>query len=178
MRILLAVAVLSICVTSAIGDEHNITRLTTNILEQASTLMEKAANAQDSVTVLAYLASNAVINVSFPQYPELQSMEFSKSTYAVHLADTWTKFRDVSIQRLKTEYKIADDGQSATAISTFRQSATLKATGHAITTSGKQVSVISLTDGVPQVARIDVTLLYEQVSKKMNADYCRQRAKV
>lgn len=159
MRILLAVAVLSLCVQSAISGEQ-ITRLTTNILEQASTLMEEAANAQDSVTVLAYLASNAVINVSFPQYPEMQPMVLSKRTYAVHLADTWTRFRDVSIQRLKTEYKIADDGQSATATSTFRQTATLK-DGNTFTSSGNQVITIRLIDGVPKTTRIDVTISYE-----------------
>lgn len=161
MRNLLTIALLSLCVTSAFSGEKQVTRLTTNILEQASVLMEEAGNKQDSDTLLSYLASNAVITVSFPENPEYQTIVLSKQTYATFLAEGWARTRDASIQRLKTEYKLSIDGQSATSISTFRQTATEKATGQTFTSSGKQVAAIRLTDGIPTTTKVDVTISYK-----------------
>lgn len=160
MKKLFAVALLSLCVTSAFSGEEQITRLTTNMLEQATIQMEEAGNNQDLKTLLAYLASDVVITVSFPKHPELRKLVFSKQTYATHLTEGWAITRDASIQRLKTEYKISADGKSATATSTFRQKATDKATGQTFTSSGKQVGVIELTDGIPKTTKIDATLSY------------------
>lgn len=160
-RTLLIIAIFSLSVTSAFSGEALHVSLTTNILEQTSVRLDKAGNAQDSDTLLTYLASNAVITVSFPENPEIKRIVFSKETYATHLAHIRSRTRDVSIRRLTTEFKIAADGQSATATSMFRQTATDKDTGQTFASTGKQVSEIRLIDGVPKATKIDATLTYE-----------------
>ena len=162
MKSLLAVAMLSVCTSRAFsGGEVEHPRLTTNVLEQVSQALEKAGNTQNLEGLLAHLASNVVITVSFPQNPEYPRMTFSKDTYADHLKETWTKTRDVSIRRLTTEFEIAADGQTATATATFRQTATVKDTGQTFTSTGKQISRIALVDGIPNATRIDVTISYK-----------------
>ena len=132
--------------------------ITTNMLERASAALDKAGNAQDLEGLLAYLASNVVITVSFPRNPDYPQMVFSKHTYADHLKETWAKTRDVSVQRMTTEYEIAADGQSATATATFRQTATVKDTGQTFTSTGKQVSTVKLIQGMPKATRIAMTV--------------------
>jgi murein DD-endopeptidase MepM/ murein hydrolase activator NlpD len=141
--------------------------LTESWLEQVSVAVDKAGDAQDLDTLLAHIASEAVISTSFPANSGIPRMVFSKDTYATHLADTWSKTRDVSTQRLKTEYRIATNGQSATVISTLRQTATIREAGVTFTSTGKQVSEVRLIDGTPKATKIDVTISKSDLKERM-----------
>ena len=160
MRTLLATLIICTLTASAFGAEGEYTRLTTNILEQTSVLMDKAGNSQDTATLLAHMASNIVVTVTFPKNPEIPRMAFSKSEYAQYLRQSLTRIKRITIRRLSTEYEIADDGQSATATSTFRQTASLADTGQTFISEGVQVSEIKLIKGIPQATRIDATMSY------------------
>lgn len=161
MRSFLVACIFAVLTVSAFGGEAHHTRLTTNMLEQTSVQLDKAGNAQDSVTLLAHMASNVVVTVSFPRNPEIPKMVFSKDRYAQHLRHTWARTKNVTIRRLSTKYEITDDGQSATATSMFRQTATLADTGQTFTSEGTQVSEIQLIEGIPQATRINVTVSYK-----------------
>ncbi len=161
MRSLLAACIFAVLTASAFAGDTQHSRLTTNMLEQTSLLMDKAGNSQDSATLLAHMASNAVVSVTFPKNPEIPKMTFSKDEYAKHLRQTWAITKNVTIRRLSTQYQIADDGQSATATSTFRQTATLVDTGQTFVSEGRQIAEVHLIEGVAQARRIDVTISYK-----------------
>jgi ketosteroid isomerase-like protein len=160
VKILLAATILCASTLSVFSEDILYSRLTTNVLERTSEQLDKAGNAQDVDTLLAHLASNVVINVSFPENPEIQRMVFSRDTYARHLADGWSKTANVTIRHLNTEYKIAEDGQSATAVSTFVQTGTVKETGKTFTSTGRQTVNIRLINGIPAATRIDMTMSF------------------
>jgi hypothetical protein len=146
---------------SAFGQEPAHRRLTTNLLEHVSTILDKASNAQDVDTLLAHLASNVAIRVTFPKNPEIPGMTFTKESYADHLREGWTKVDNMTIRRLKTQYEIGADGRTATAISTFEQTARLKDTGRVIVSVGEERCAINLIDGVPKATSIDVTMEFK-----------------
>jgi ketosteroid isomerase-like protein len=161
MRFVLTACIGAALTATAFGDEAQQTRLTTNMLEKTSLVLDKAGNSQDAATLLAHMASNVVVVVTFPQNPEFPKMTFSKDEYAQHLRQTWARTKNVTIRRTSTKYDIADDGQSATATSTFRQTATLTGTGQTFVSESRQVSEIKLIEGVAQATRIDVTVSYK-----------------
>ncbi len=74
---------------------------------------------------------------------------------------TWAKTKNVTTGRLSTQYEIADDGQSATATSAFRQTATLADTGQTFVSEGREISEIKLIDGRAQATRVDVTISFK-----------------
>jgi hypothetical protein len=166
MKVLLIVAVLCIPVSWAFGKDLPLSRLTTNVLERTSEVLEKAANDKDLNTVLAHLASNVVISVSFPKNPNIPPLVFSKDTYTKHLEETWTRTPNALILRLKTEHTIAENGKSGTTTSTFRQTVTVKNAGQTLTSNGKQVCSMKLINGIPKATRIDVTISYALDSNK------------
>ena len=161
MRTLLATLIICALTASAFGADGEYTRLTTNMLEKTSVVLDRAGNSRDSKTLLAHLASNVVITVSFPEHPEVPEMTFTKQTYAEHIKKSWANAKAFSSHRIKTAYEIAPSGQSATATATFRQSVTMKDTGRVLTTVGQQVSTIELIDGVPQARRIDTSVTFK-----------------
>lgn len=161
MRSLMAACLFAALAASGFAADGPPTRLTTNLLEQTSLLLDKAGNSQDSATLLAHMASNVVVVVTFPKNPEIPQMTFSKEEYAQHLRQAWAETKNVIIRRLSTQYEIADDGQSAIATSTYRQAATLVDTGQTFVSEGRQISVINLIAGVAQATRIDMTISYE-----------------
>jgi hypothetical protein len=163
MRTTLAtISIIVACVTlTAKGSEGRHTHLTTNILAQTSAATEKAANNQNSEVLLHHMVSNVVISISFPENPEYPAVTFTKAEYAEHLRYTWSSARDFSCQTLSTTYNIAPDGQSATATSSFSQSATLTATGQTFNSIAQQVATIELIDGIPMATRIKSTVIFK-----------------
>ena len=160
-RALLVACVFAAMGTNALAEGALPLRLTTNMLEQTSVALDKAGNTQDSKTLLAHMASNVIVSVTFPNNAEIPKMTFSKDEYAQHLRETWARTKNVTVRRLNTQYVIAEDSQSATATSTFRQTATLTDNGQVFVSEGTQVSKIKLIGGVPQVTRIDVAIFYK-----------------
>lgn len=143
---------------SAFGQETAHKRLTTNLLEHVSTILDNANNAQDVDTLLAHLASNVAIRVTFPKNPEMPGMAFTKESYAHHLREGWTKVENMTIRHLKRQYEIGADGRTATVICTFEQTARFKDTGRVIVSVGEERCVINLIDGIPKATSIDVTM--------------------
>lgn len=139
-------------------------RLTESWLDQVSTTLDKATSDQDTATLLAHLASNAVIKVTFPEDPQIPSLSFSRDTYATHLRESWPKTDSIAIRRLSTIYDISPDGLSATATSVFRQTTRMKGADRDIVSMGRQVALIHLIDGVPKARRIDVTVTFKRDS--------------
>jgi hypothetical protein len=137
-------------------------RLTEFWLEQVSTALDKAGLDQDTESLLGYVASNVVVEVSFPKNPRMPSLSFSRETYATHLRESWPRTDSVRIQRLSTHYDISPDGQSATATSVFRQTTRMKGSDRDIVSTGKQVSTINLIDGIPKATRIEVTVTFKK----------------
>jgi hypothetical protein len=145
--------------TQAFADP--VTRLTTNLLERITTESESASNAKDSVTLLSHLASNVVINVSFPRNPEIPSLRFTKQTYEANLQDGWTQMETFTVRRLTTQYDVAADGQSALVTATLLQNGTVRATGQTVTSVAKGVTTVRLVDGRPLAVKVDVTVTFK-----------------
>ena len=158
MKVLLLIAALCVSASWASGEDLRHTRLTTDLLERTYKVIEKADNDQDWDTILAYLASNVIMTVSFPDNPNITPIMFSKDTYAKYLDEISAQFKDVSSNYLITGCTITDNGQSGIVTSTYRQKATLKDTGRTITSHGKQIDHFTLINGFPKATKIDVTI--------------------
>lgn len=139
-------------------------RLTTNLLEQTSEALLAAREARDAETVLAHVASNAVIAVIFPDDPECPKVTLNKEEYAGIIRDAYARTTkvDVSSQRLGRKYVIAPDGQSATVETTTQETITNEETGQTVTSTKKQVSTVMLIDGIPKAVRIEATISQRQ----------------
>jgi hypothetical protein len=137
-------------------------RLTEFWLEQVSTALERATFEKDTETLLAHLASNVVVEVSFPKNPRMPSFSFTRETYATHLRESWPRTDSVGIQRLSTHYDISPDGQSAMATSVFRQTTRMKGSDRDIVSTCKEVSTINLVDGIPKATRSEVTITFKK----------------
>ena len=135
--------------------------MTESWLEQIAADSEIAINTGDLDFILSHLANNAVLTMSFPERPDIPKLTFSKENYAQYLQEMWNKYKNIKIHRLSTNYKIADDGQTAMATIKVHQEATLADTGDVFISESLQISQIQLVEGIPITTKVDGTTTQE-----------------